>query len=65
MTYEQPNRLTSTNAVTGDLIKSKTDNQSTYADNWELIWGKKKDATLVVEDTIEVAENVYDGQNCD
>ena len=51
MTYEQPSRLTSTNAVTGDLIKSKSDNQLAYANNWELIWGKKE----VIKDTTEIS----------
>ena len=57
MTYEQPSRLTSTNAVTGDLIKSKSDNQLAYANNWELIWGKKE----VIKDTTEISSE----QDCD
>ena len=30
------------NDITGDVIRTKTTGQSTYADNWEKIFGKKK-----------------------
>ena len=62
MTYEQPNKFTSVNSVTGDLIKSKSDNQSTYANNWELIWGKKD---KVVEESEDTDNKVYEKQNSD
>lgn len=62
MTYEQPSKFTSVNSVTGDLIKSKSDNQSTYANNWELIWGKKD---KVVEESDEDVNKVYEKQNSD
>lgn len=62
MTYEQPSKFTSVNSVTGDLIKSKSDNQSTYANNWELIWGKKD---KVVEESEDIDNKVYEKQNSD
>lgn len=62
MTYEQPSKFTSVNSVTGDLIKSKSDNQSTYANNWELIWGKKD---KVVEESEDTDNKVYEKQNSD
>lgn len=37
-----PKRFTATNDVTGALIKSKADNQDTFAEGWERIFGNKK-----------------------
>lgn len=36
---------TAVNDSTGDLIKTKPSNQQAYADNWERIFGKKKDVS--------------------
>ena len=60
MTYEQPSKFTSVNSVTGDLIKSKSDNQSAYANNWELIWGKKNCEDI--KETTVNNEEVYEKQ---
>ena len=46
--WETPKRFTATNDSTGALIKSRPDNQDSYASGWDLIWGKK--------DKIESAE---------
>ncbi len=34
--------MTSKNDITGDSIQSKHSNQKKYAENWEKIFGKKK-----------------------
>jgi len=31
----------SKNEITGDSLKSKTDNQDAFASGWDLIWGNK------------------------
>ena len=36
------NDMKNKNDITGDLIKTKTDGQQAYANNWEKIFGKKK-----------------------
>lgn len=36
-----PKRFTATNPVTGDLIKSRANNQDVYAENLDKIFGKK------------------------
>lgn len=42
--------MSAKNDVTGDSLKSKTDNQDAYATGWDLIWAKK-DKTQETKDT--------------
>tara|TARA_B100001057_G_scaffold117729_1_gene116303 strand:+ start:1147 stop:1317 length:171 start_codon:yes stop_codon:yes gene_type:complete len=44
--------MTTKNDITGDLIKSKTEGQSNYRDNYDKIFGKKN-KDKVSQDTVQ------------
>jgi len=37
--------MTAKNNITGDTLKTKTDNQESFASGWDLIWGNKNGST--------------------
>ena len=47
----------SKNDVTGDEIKSKTDNQKAYEEGWERIFGKKEKKENTEEINTEPVDN--------
>lgn len=61
------------NDITGDALKSKSDNQESFSSGWDLIWGNKVGSTYgirplnidkeIAKLTIDKNESILDNQD--